>query len=53
MRTARTRWRAPRKMMMGWMKVALDGLAPRTYSLLEENDGWEMNYVPPPEIPVP
>lgn len=38
---------------MGWMKVAVDGLAPRGYSLLGENDGWEMCYVPPPEIAVP
>lgn len=38
---------------VGWMKVAVDGLAPRTYSLLGESGGWEICYVPPPDIAVP
>lgn len=37
----------------GWMKVAVDGLAPRAYSLLGESGGWETCYVPLPDIAVP
>jgi hypothetical protein len=35
------------------MKVAVDGLAPRTYRYARESGGWEICYVRPPDVVVP
>ena len=38
---------------VGWMKVPVDGLAPRTYSMLGESGRWEICYVRQPDIAIP
>lgn len=38
---------------VGWMKVPVDGLAPRTYSMLGMSGGWETCYVRPPGVAIP
>lgn len=38
---------------VGWIRVPVCGLAPRTYSMFGDDAGWDICYVRPPDVTVP